>query len=140
MEVIQLSGYTAEEKHEIARRYLIPRQIERNGLTPEQIDIKDDVIDIVIRDYTREAGVRNLERELGALCRKVAREFAEGRAKRKVTVTVAKARVDAGQAAVLLGGAASREAAGRGHGAGVDAGRRRRAVRRGHRLHRAPAG
>ena len=97
MEVIQLSGYTAEEKHEIARRYLVPRQIERNGLTPEQIDIKDDVIDIVIRDYTREAGVRNLERELGTLCRKVAREFAEGKAKRKVTVTVAKARVMLGK-------------------------------------------
>jgi len=97
MEVIQLSGYTAEEKHEIARRYLIPRQIERNGLTPEQIEIKDDVIAIVIRDYTREAGVRNLERELGTLCRKVAREFAEGKAKRKVTVTVAKARVMLGK-------------------------------------------
>ena len=97
MEVIQLSGYTAEEKHEIARRYLIPRQIERNGLTPEQVEIKDEVIDIVIREYTREAGVRNLERELGTLCRKVAREFAEGRAKRKVTVTPAKARAMLGR-------------------------------------------
>jgi ATP-dependent Lon protease len=97
MEMIQLSGYTAEEKHEIAKRYLIPRQIERNGLTPDRIEIKDDVIDVVIRDYTREAGVRNLERELGALCRKVAREFAEGKAKRKVTVTVAKARAMLGR-------------------------------------------
>jgi ATP-dependent Lon protease len=93
MEVIQLSGYTSEEKHQIARRYLVPRQIERNGLTPEQIDIKDEVIGLVIQEYTREAGVRNLERELGTLCRKVAREFAEGKAKRKVTVTPAKARV-----------------------------------------------
>jgi ATP-dependent Lon protease len=92
MEVIQLAGYTAEEKHQIARRYLIPRQIERNGLTPEQIEIKDGVIDVVIQEYTREAGVRNLERELGTLCRKVAREFAEGKAKRKVTVTPAKSR------------------------------------------------
>jgi ATP-dependent Lon protease len=92
MEVIQLAGYTAEEKHEIARRYLIPRQIERNGLRPSQIEIKDDVIDLVIEEFTREAGVRNLERELGSLCRKVAREFAEGNAKRKVTVTPAKAR------------------------------------------------
>jgi ATP-dependent Lon protease len=95
--VIQLSGYTAEEKHEIARRYLSPRQVERNGLTPEQIEIKDEVIDIVIRDYTREAGVRNLERELGTICRKVAREFAEGKAKRKVTVTPAKARAMLGR-------------------------------------------
>jgi ATP-dependent Lon protease len=93
MEVIQLSGYTSEEKHEIARRYLVPRQIERNGLTPEQIEIKDEVIDLVIREYTREAGVRNLERELGTVCRKVAREFAEGKTKRRVTVTPAKARV-----------------------------------------------
>jgi ATP-dependent Lon protease len=92
MEVIQLAGYTAEEKHHIARRYLVPRQIERNGLTPDRIEIRDDAIDVVIREYTREAGVRNLERELGSICRKVAREFAEGRAKRKVTVTASKAR------------------------------------------------
>jgi ATP-dependent Lon protease len=92
MEVIQLAGYTAEEKHQIARRYLVPRQIERNGLTPSQIEIKDEVIDLIIEEYTREAGVRNLEREIGSICRKVAREFAEGKAKRKVTVTAAKAR------------------------------------------------
>jgi ATP-dependent Lon protease len=92
METIQLAGYTAEEKHMIARRYLIPRQIERNGLTPDRIEIKDAAIDVVIDEYTREAGVRNLERELGSICRKVAREFAEERAKRKVTVTPAKAR------------------------------------------------
>jgi ATP-dependent Lon protease len=92
MEVIQLAGYTAEEKKQIARRFLIPRQIERNGLTPGQIEIKDQVIDVIIEEYTREAGVRNLEREIGSTCRKVAREFAEGRAKRKVTVTAAKAR------------------------------------------------
>ncbi|HZN89102.1 MAG TPA: endopeptidase La, partial [Thermoleophilaceae bacterium] len=97
MEVIQLAGYTAEEKHEIARRYLIPRQIERNGLTPEQVEVKEEVIDIVIREYTREAGVRNLEREIGTLMRKVAREFAEGKAKRKVTVTPTKARAMLGR-------------------------------------------
>jgi ATP-dependent Lon protease len=91
-EVIPLAGYTAEEKKQIALRYLIPRQIERNGLTPSQIEIKDEVIDLIIDEYTREAGVRNLEREIGSLCRKVAREFAEGRAKRKVTVNPAKAR------------------------------------------------
>jgi ATP-dependent Lon protease len=92
MEVIQLAGYTAEEKKEIARRYLLPRQIERNGLRPSQIEIKDEVIDVLIEEYTREAGVRNLERELGSLCRKVAREFAEEKAKRKVTVNAARAR------------------------------------------------
>src|SRR5207253_10879774 len=79
MEIIQLSGYTAEEKHHIARRYLIPRQIERNGLTPEKIEIKDEAIGVAIEEYTREAGVRNPERELGSLCRKVARESAAGR-------------------------------------------------------------
>jgi ATP-dependent Lon protease len=92
MEIIQLAGYTQEEKHYIAKRYLLPRQIERNGLTPDQIEVKEDAIDVVIVEYTREAGVRNLERELGSICRKVARDFAEGKAKRKVTVTKAKVR------------------------------------------------
>jgi ATP-dependent Lon protease len=92
MEIIQLAGYTREEKHHIAKRYLVPRQIERNGLTPDKIEIKDEAIDTVIVEYTREAGVRNLERQIGAVCRKVARDFAEGKPKRKVTVTKAKVR------------------------------------------------
>jgi ATP-dependent Lon protease len=92
MEVIQLAGYTAEEKHHIGRRYLIPRQIERNGLKPSQIEINDDAIDVIIDEYTREAGVRNLEREIGSICRKVARDVAEGKVKRKVVVNPAKAR------------------------------------------------
>jgi ATP-dependent Lon protease len=92
MEVIQLSGYTAEEKHHIARRYLVPRQIERNGLTPEQIEITDDAIDVVIDEYTREAGVRNLEREIGSICRKIARQVAEGKVKGKVVVDAERAR------------------------------------------------
>jgi ATP-dependent Lon protease len=92
MEVIQLTGYTAEEKHHIARRYLVPRQIERNGLTPEQIEITDEAIDVVIEEYTREAGVRNLEREIGALCRKVAREVAEGKVTGKVVIDAERAR------------------------------------------------
>ena len=92
MEVIHLAGYTAEEKHHIARKYLVPRQIERNGLKPGQIEITDGAIDVVIDQYTREAGVRNLERELGSLCRKVAMEFAEGKAKKKVKVTGKRAR------------------------------------------------
>jgi ATP-dependent Lon protease len=86
MEVIQLSGYSEEEKLEIARRYLVPRQVERNGLRPSRIEIADDALKAVVAGYTREAGVRNLEREIGALCRKVAREFAEGTRRRKRVV------------------------------------------------------
>jgi ATP-dependent Lon protease len=83
MEVIELSGYTHEEKREIAKRYLVPRQIERNGLTPSKIEFTDEAIDLIIDGYTREAGVRNLEREIGSVCRKVAREFAEGKRRSK---------------------------------------------------------
>jgi ATP-dependent Lon protease len=77
MELIQLAGYTEEEKLEIAKRYLVPRQIERNGLKKSWISFSDAALRAVIRDYTREAGVRNLEREIGTLCRKVARQVAE---------------------------------------------------------------
>jgi ATP-dependent Lon protease len=87
MEVIQLAGYTEGEKLEIAKRYLVPRQIERNGLTPARIAFSDAALRAIIADYTREAGVRQLEREVGAVCRKVARQFAEGRAKRKAMIT-----------------------------------------------------
>jgi ATP-dependent Lon protease len=78
MEVIQLAGYTEDEKLQIAKRYLVPRQIERNGLKKSWISIGDRALRAVISDYTREAGVRNLEREIGNICRKVAREVAEG--------------------------------------------------------------
>ena len=86
MEVIQLAGYTEEEKLEIAKRYLVPRQIERNGLVKSKIELTDPALRELIDGYTREAGVRNLEREIGSICRKVAREFAEGtrRSKRRV--------------------------------------------------------
>jgi ATP-dependent Lon protease len=87
MEMIQLSGYTESEKLEIAKRYLVPRQIERNGLKPSRIAFTDSALRAIISGYTREAGVRQLEREIGAVCRKVARQFAEGKAKRKVVVT-----------------------------------------------------
>ena len=86
MEVIQLAGYTEEEKLEIAKRYLVPRQVERNGLGPSKIEFTDEALRLVIDAYTREAGVRNLEREIGALCRKVAREYAEGSRRRKRTI------------------------------------------------------
>jgi ATP-dependent Lon protease len=92
MEVIQLAGYTEEEKLEIARRYLVPRQIERNGLTPRQIAFSDAALRAIIGEYTREAGVRGLEREIGSICRKVARQVAEGRARRKLAISAARAR------------------------------------------------
>jgi ATP-dependent Lon protease len=82
MDVITLAGYTEEEKFGIARRYLVPKQLEAHGLTKSRAAITDATIRLVIREYTREAGVRNLERQLAALCRKAARELAEGRAKR----------------------------------------------------------
>jgi ATP-dependent Lon protease len=78
MEIIALSGYTSDEKAQIAKRYLIKRQIENNGLTPEQCTITDPAILTIIQDYTREAGCRNLEREIGAVCRHVAMRIAEG--------------------------------------------------------------
>jgi ATP-dependent Lon protease len=82
MEVIRLSGYTAEEKKAIARRHLIPKQMEENGVTEANIEFTDSGIEKVIEAYTREAGLRNLEREIGALCRKVAVSVAKGKARR----------------------------------------------------------
>jgi len=87
VEVIQLAGYTALEKLEIAKRYLVPRQIERNGLSLRQISFTPPALRAIISDYTREAGVRQLEREIGTVCRKVARSVAEGRVQRKLTIT-----------------------------------------------------
>ena len=78
MEVLELPGYTEEEKLLIAKEHLVGRQIENHGLTGEQISFSDDALRSLIRGYTREAGVRNLEREVGSLCRKVARRHAEG--------------------------------------------------------------
>src|SRR5512147_981432 len=79
MEVIQLSGYTSEEKLEIARKYLIPRQLEDNGITANHLEISDDAVLRIIDEYTKEAGLRNLEREFASICRKVARKLAEGK-------------------------------------------------------------
>jgi ATP-dependent Lon protease len=78
MEVLELAGYTEEEKLKIALEHLIGKQVKNHGLTPEQVEFTEPAIRAVIRGYTREAGVRNLEREIGALCRKVARKRAEG--------------------------------------------------------------
>jgi ATP-dependent Lon protease len=78
MEVLEIPGYTEEEKLAIAREHLVQKQVANHGLTPEQFTISDDALRVVIRGYTREDGVRNLEREIGALCRKTARKLAEG--------------------------------------------------------------
>lgn len=78
MEVINLAGYTEEEKLEIAKRYLVPRQIKENGLKAKHISFDDEAISEIVSKYTREAGLRNLEREIGKICRKVARKVAEG--------------------------------------------------------------
>jgi ATP-dependent Lon protease len=86
MEIIDLQGYTEDDKVHIARKYLIPKQVDENGLKPEQIEIPDNVVRFIVRHYTREAGVRNLERNIGTLCRKQARRLAEGR-EEKLTVT-----------------------------------------------------
>jgi ATP-dependent Lon protease len=88
MEVLRLSGYTEEEKVQIAYRYLLPRQLKEVGLTAEQLKIDDDAMKRIIARYTREAGVRELERALGRVARKVARRFAEGHTE-SVTVTAA---------------------------------------------------
>jgi ATP-dependent Lon protease len=79
MEIIELQGYTEEEKVHIAFQYLVPRQIEENGVTNEQIEFPEETIRFIIRHYTREAGVRNLERTIGTICRKQARRLAEGK-------------------------------------------------------------
>ncbi|MFV1956326.1 MAG: endopeptidase La [bacterium] len=86
MEVIRLSGYTTEEKKHIARRFLITRQMERNGINDKLFSISDGALEKLIMNYTREAGVRNLEREIGNICRKVAKKVAMGR-KKKTIVT-----------------------------------------------------
>jgi ATP-dependent Lon protease len=95
MEVISLAGYTEDEKLEIARRYLVRRQLEANGLTREQVEMTDEALRAIIRGYTREAGVRNLEREIGSVLRNVAVRIAEGSA--------AHVRIDAGDLAAILG-------------------------------------
>jgi ATP-dependent Lon protease len=87
MEIIPLEGYTEQEKVIIAFRYLIPRQTEENGLVPADIEFNDDAVRFIVRRYTREAGVRNLEREIGTICRKQARRIAEGTHEKAVITT-----------------------------------------------------
>src|SRR3954447_12441268 len=88
MEVIRFDGYTVDEKVAIARGYLWPRQVERNGLLEDEVTISDDVLKLIVTEYTREAGVRQLERELGTVLRKTATQIASGKAEEPLEVTV----------------------------------------------------
>jgi ATP-dependent Lon protease len=90
MEVIRISGYTEYEKYQIAENYLIPKQIERNGLAGKSVSFSKNAIDTIIRRYTREAGVRNLEREVSAICRKTAYELVKKKSDKSIKVTPAK--------------------------------------------------
>ena len=88
MEVIRLSGYTELEKQEIARRFLVRKQMEQTGLSPKEIEFTDDGINGLVQYYTREAGVRNLEREVGNVCRKIARRFVDSDNKKAGPVVI----------------------------------------------------
>jgi ATP-dependent Lon protease len=90
LEILSIPGYTSQEKHKIATKYIIPRQIKESGLEGEKVQFTDKAIELVVDRYTREAGVRALEREIGALCRKLAREVAE---KKKLNRVIDEARV-----------------------------------------------
>ncbi len=84
MEIIQLSGYTEEEKYFISRKYLIPKQVTENGIQDSQIEFREDSIQTIVSQFTREAGLRGLERHLAAICRKTARQIAEGRTEKSL--------------------------------------------------------
>ncbi len=123
MEVVQLSGYTAEEKLAIARRFLVPRQEKQNGLSEGQVEIGDDALSTVISDYTREAGVRNLEREIGAVFRFEAVRVAEGAPEGATQGARLPIRVGPDQVREILGaGRFDREVAGRVESPGVATG------------------
>src|SRR5260370_34920893 len=80
MEILELSGYTEEQKLHIARNFLLPKQLEANGLKPDELTVDDDALLRIARDYTREAGLGNLEREIGSICAKIAKQIAKGEA------------------------------------------------------------
>ncbi len=98
MEVVEFAGYTEREKAEIAKKYLIPRQIEESGLAGKNVALSDDAVSAIISKYTREAGVRQLERQVGAVARKVARKIAAGE-----TTMLADGKIDAEEVRALLG-------------------------------------
>ena len=131
MEVIHLDGYTEAEKVAIARHHLVGRQLTRAALRADEVELTDDALRTVVADYTREAGVRSLERELGRLLRKVATKLAAGEREAPVVVDAGDVPRLAGTAAVLLRGGRSDQCARGGHRPGGDRRRRRRAVRGG---------
>ena len=130
MEIIDLSGYTEGEKLQIARRYLVRRQMEANGLKPEQVEIDDDALQVIIRAYTREAGVRGLEREIGRALRNAAVRIAEGSAER-VRIGAEELARDPRRAALRGRGGDAHLRAGGGDRPRLDAGGGRHPVHRG---------
>ena len=138
MEVIRFDGYTTDEKVAIARGYLWPRQVERNGLLTDEVTVSDDVLRTVVTEYTREAGVRQLERELGRLLRKTATQIASGKATAPVEVDHGADARRPREAEVLPGGGDPHRGSRRGNRPGRHRHRRRRAVRRGDRGDRGP--
>ncbi len=139
MEVIRFDGYTTAEKVAIARGYLWPRQIERNGLQADEVEISADVVQTVITDYTREAGVRQLERELGTVLRKTATRIASGTAQAPVDGRRRGGARRPGTAEVLPGVGGAHGGAGRLHRPRGHRHRRRRPLHRGDARCRAPA-
>ena len=132
MEVIHLPGYTEEEKLEIARRHLVPKQLEEHGLTGENLAFTDKALTAIASSYTREAGLRNLEREIAAICRKVARRVAEGKEGLVRVASVGRSRSTSARRRPPRG--APPEGRGRDrHRPRLDRHRRRHPLRRGHR-------
>ena len=132
MEVVRFDGYTTDEKTAIARGYLWPRQLKRNALEPDEVEISDELIRTVVSEYTREAGVRNLERELGKILRKTATAIASGKAEPPlVELDLDGSPLGPGPPAALPGGGRADRRARRGNRPLGDRRRRRRAVHRG---------
>ena len=131
MEIVQLPGYTEQEKIEIGKRFLIPKQMTNHGLTAKTIEITDEAMTELVRSYTHEAGVRNLEREIANVMRKVARQVAEGR-KRKTVVDAKKLAEFLGPQRFEYGELEAEDQIGSATGPGRDRGRWRRRRHRGH--------
>jgi ATP-dependent Lon protease len=104
MEVIRIPGYTEDEKLGIARKYLLPKQLKANGLKPEELDVAEEALRDIVRYYTRESGVRNLEREISKICRKVVKELTLGQVKKaKAKAKTSRAKVAAGKSKAAAG-------------------------------------
>ena len=131
MEIIELPGYTQREKAEIGKRFLVPKQMVNHGLKPKHVAFTDEAMTTLVQSYTHEAGVRNLEREIANVMRKIARTVAEGRTTR-TNVTTRKLSELLGPDALRVRRAGARGPGRGGHGTGRHRGRRRRRRRRGH--------